>query len=683
MLFKLSIQNIKKSFKDYAIYFFTLILGVAIFYVFNAIESQTVLMNVSNTTHELINLMMNMMSFVSVFVAFILGFLIIYASRFLMKRRKKEFGVYLTLGMSKQKISKILFLETILIGILSLGVGLFIGIGLSQIMSVLVANLFEADMTEFTFVFSKASMIKTMICFGIVYFIVMIFNTISVGKCKLMDLLYASKKSESVKMRNPLLCVIVFLISAIFLGYAYYMVTGNVRNLDNSSIGILIVIGIITTFFIIWSLSGLILRIVRKFPKFYYRKLNSFTIRELSSKINTTVFSMGFITIMLFITICVLSSALSIKNSMTDNLKTLSPVDLIISKNVSKKDNITNTDLEAQSLTVLETLEKANVSTKNMFHETLELYTYQTSAFTFQDFLGEYHKEVLQTFPFMRFDTEEEIVRISDYNKIANLYHLPTYQIEDDEYILVADYDALVDIRNKSLERNKTIQINDKKLTSKYNTVQNGFLYIAPNKVNPGFYIVPDHIVSDNMKTSNLFIANYDANQKSEKQEKENRILSLSENTYLKSLKTSQLNFSTRISIYEASVGLSAMVTFIGIYLGIIFLISSAALLALKQLSDSADNQEHYKMLRKIGTDEKMIQKALFRQIGVFYFFPLLFAMIHSIFGIQFCNNIIAVFGKQQLLNSIIMTAVILVVIYGGYFLITYYCSKNILKEKN
>ena len=111
MITKLSLKNISKSFKDYAIYFFTLILGVAIFYVFNAIDSQTVMMDVSSSTREIIKLMTNMLSGVSVFVSFILGFLIIYASRFLIKRRNKEFGIYLILGMSKRKISLILFLE--------------------------------------------------------------------------------------------------------------------------------------------------------------------------------------------------------------------------------------------------------------------------------------------------------------------------------------------------------------------------------------------------------------------------------------------------------------------------------------------------------------------------------------------------------------------------------------------
>jgi len=311
MLFKLSFKNIKKSFKDYAIYFFTLILGVAIFYVFNAIDSQTVMMDVTKSTRSIIDLMVNMLSGVSVFVSFILGFLIIYASRFLIKRRNKEFGIYLTLGMSKRKISMILFFETIFIGLLSLGVGLFLGVLLSQGMSLLVANMFEADLTKFSFVFSFSACIKTLLYFSIMYILVMLFNTINISKCKLIDLLHGSKKSEKVYMKNPHLSTLVFLISVTLLGYAYYMVTAGFGDMSEvKDILVPIAMGSVGTFFIFWSLSGLVLRIVSSMKNFYYKGLNSFTLRQFSSKINTTVFSTTIICLMLFMTISILSSAL-------------------------------------------------------------------------------------------------------------------------------------------------------------------------------------------------------------------------------------------------------------------------------------------------------------------------------------------------------------------------------------
>lgn len=126
MLFKLSFNNMKKSIKDYIIYFLTLVLGVAIFYMFNSLDSQQAMLEVSKSQKEIIILMIEILGYISVFVAVVLGLLIVYANNFLINRRKKEFGIYMTLGMGKRKISKIIILETLLVGVISLGVGLII-----------------------------------------------------------------------------------------------------------------------------------------------------------------------------------------------------------------------------------------------------------------------------------------------------------------------------------------------------------------------------------------------------------------------------------------------------------------------------------------------------------------------------------------------------------------------------
>ncbi len=124
MLFKLSLKNMRKSIKDYAIYFLTLVLGVAIFYMFNSLDSQQAMLQVSQSQKEIIKLMISMLGMVSVFVAIILGLLIVYANNFLINRRKKEFGIYMSLGMGKRQISKIILMETIFVGIISLIIGL-------------------------------------------------------------------------------------------------------------------------------------------------------------------------------------------------------------------------------------------------------------------------------------------------------------------------------------------------------------------------------------------------------------------------------------------------------------------------------------------------------------------------------------------------------------------------------
>ena len=684
---KLSFRNIKKSFKDYAIYFFTLILGVAIFYVFNSIESQTVLLDVTESTYEIIDVMTTMLSAASVFVAFILGFLIIYASRFLIKRRNKEFGIYMLLGMSKRKISMVLFFETILIGIISLIVGLGLGVILSQLMSMLVANMFEADMTKYQFIFSADSCIKTLIYFGIMYIIVILFNAINVGKCKLIDLIQTSKKSETIKIKNPLFCTIIFIISALALGYAYYMVTGGVNKTLETPEDILkpIIIGGVSTFFIFWSLSGLILRIVMSMKNLYVKGLNAFTFRQVSSKINTTVFSMTIISLMLFVTICVLSSSLSLKNSMAANLDELAPADIQLSKRVLNEDwldqGYNETQINNSKLGIRETLEKFDFNIDSYLEESVEYKLYQTEDLTFGDTLGDSLETIKNTYTSMiPYNLADDIMTVSDYNKVAEFYGNEQYTLDEDEYIIVADYDSMITIRNVVLQNNQEITVFGHTLKPKYNECQYGFVEMASNHINPGIIIVPDNVVDDYYIAYNSIIGNYYTNDLDEQREIKEKILNLVNNPLSAEYNLPTIN--SRVDISEASIGIGALVTFLGLYLGIVFLIASVAILALKELTESTDNKERYKMLRKLGADEKMINRSLFRQIAIFFMFPLLVAVIHSIFGITFCSYVISTFGNEQLLNSIIITSIFIVVIYGGYFLITYLSSKNIIKER-
>ena len=683
MLFKLSIKNITKSIKDYAIYFFTLVLGVAIFYVFNAIDSQTVMLNVSSSTSEIIRLMTTILGGVSVFVSFILGFLIIYASRFLIKRRNKEFGIYLTLGMSKRKISLILFFETLIIGVISLGVGLALGIVLSQLMSILVANMFEADLTKFQFTFSSSAALKTLLYFSIMYLIVMIFNTIIVNKCKLIDLLHGNKKSEKVKLKNPIICTIVFIIAVIALSYAYYLVTDGFGTspLMNTISWILIPIalGCISTFLIFWSLSGLILKIVMHLKKYYYKGLNSFTIRQISSKINTTVFSMTIICLMLFFTICIFSSALSIKNSLSGNLKDLAPVDIQFSKlqeSLSKeeKENFSKEIIEDYNTTVKDTLQRLDVY--KYLKEVVDINIYRLEEITQKDSFGD---QIGKDYPALSYNVREDLVKLSDYNRLAKLYNKKELTLKDNEYVIIANYKMMAGIRNISLKNNTKLTINGKDYYPKYQECQDGFIELSGSATNTGVIILPDNALEGIHPYKNILAANYQADTKEEKENVEDIVSTIINNHFNKD---TLLSYNTKIDIYESSIGLGAMVTFVGLYLGIIFLISSAAILALKELSESTDNKERFNMLRKIGTDEKMINKALFNQIAVFFLFPLLLAIIHSIFGIEFANYILKTMGTESLLSSIILTAVFLVVIYGGYFLVTYYCSKTIIKER-
>lgn len=687
MLFKLSIKNMRKTIKDFAIYVLTLVLGVAIFYMFNSLDSQEAMMQVSSSTRELIKLMITMLGFVSVFVAVILGLLIVYANNFLINRRKKEFGTYMMLGMSKGQISRILLIETIFVGIISLIVGLVIGVFASQFMSVLVGKLFAADMSKFEFVFSKDACIKTCIYFAVMYIAVMIFNTFTISRYKLINLLNASKKNEQIKIKNLWVCILVFIIGVVILGYAYYKVTGGVNELSTAdTILPIILMGIVGTILVFWSVSGFILKLVQLRKNIYLKDVNMFVLRQLHNKINTTVVSMSIICLMLFMTITILSSALSLNNTMRKDLEDTTPVDLNLYKtaNLPENEKMSKAQIEDSRKTMIQTLED-NGFDMTKLKDVVEIPIYATNELTWRDTLSPVYDEVKQQFPNLLYETAEEIVKVSDYNKVARLYGNIEYQLKDDEYIILCDFDNMKNLRNKALKADSTITIAGKEYKSKYDECQNGYIYMAGSHINNGIVLVPDSCnLTEDMKEETFLATNYNATTEEEKEEIEKICTGETETEFSKNLNEKDITIDgmTKIAIIESSLGVSTIVLFIAIYLGIIFLIASSAILALKQLTESSDNKQRYAILRKIGADEKMINGALFKQIGIFFLMPLILAIIHSIFGIQFVMTMMSVLADaKELLPSAIATAVIIGVIYGAYFMATYLGSKNIIKE--
>lgn len=589
-------------------------------------------------------------------------------------------------------------METILVGIISLIVGLIVGVFASQFMSILVAKMFEADMSEFQFVFSKDACIKTCIYFAVMYLAVMLFNTFTISRYKLINLLNATKKNEKIKIKNPVVSILIFIMSSVILGYAYWKVTGNVNSLSTADKLLPpILMGIVGTVGVFWSLSGFVLRLVQSMKNTYLKGTNMFVLRQINNKINTTVISMSVICLMLFMTISILSVSLALRTTMQRELVEMTPVDLNLYKTANlpekylqygtygKEINSTPEAREDSKIPILETL-KNNGLDINVLKDIVEIPIYATNNLTWEDFFGNKIEEVKAQFPMLAYGTAEEIIKVSDYNKIAKLYGIEQFELDDDEYIVLCDFDSMKEVRNKVLKEDKNVlQIAGKEYKSKYNECKSGFVKMSTSHTNTGIILVPDNCnLTEDMKEQYLLASNYNAETEEEKQNIE-EIFASNDSGFSQNLVDKGINIDgmTKISLIEASVGVATIVTFIAIYLGVIFLIASAAILALKQLTEGSDNKQRYTILRKIGCDEKMINKALFRQIAMFFGLPLILAVIHSIFGIQFAMKIMEGLAKSEdLLPSIIATVIIIGVIYGAYFLATYFGCKNIIKEE-
>ncbi|MCB2287765.1 ABC transporter permease [Clostridium algidicarnis] len=663
MYSKLAFRNLKRSFKDYTIYFLTLVFGVCIFYTFNSIQSQSIMMELNEVQAVAFEQVESIMGYASIFVSFVLGFLIIYANNYLIKRRKKEFGIYMTLGMEKVSLSKIIFIETLLVGIISLAIGLGIGVLLSQGLSVLTAKMFEVNLTRFKFIFSSSSMIKTLLCFGSIYLIVLLFNSITIRKVNLIDLLTSSRKNEKIKIRNIWISVITFIISCIIIGYAYYMtLKGGVAELNFKVNGVSILLGTVGTFLFFFSLSGFLLKIAQANKKHYLKGLNMFVLRQINSKINTVFISMSFICLMLFFGICMFSGGLGINSAMNADVKDLTQYDL--------------TCWNFDGANIEKVLEENGVDLSRYSNEYVN-YTNYNSGFKYNDILSEKGKEKLKSYYPVSSNQAVQVIGISKFNEIMKMLKKDTIKLDRDEYAIFTDIKDSIDVFDKILDSNKELNINGFKLKPSEINVMEVVAYDYMMKRNLCTIIVNDSVTEELTPVGSFLNVNY-------KKDNDNNIEKLIKDELdpLVENEKGSLFYITIDELVANTSSFGAIISYLGIYIGGVFLITSAAILALQQLSESTENVERYNLLRKIGVDEKEINRSLLSQIAIYFIMPLSLALIHSIVGLKFSQKIIGLVGGTGAMSNVLISLFVLILIYGGYFIATYFGAKKNISER-
>lgn len=658
MYFKLAFKNIKKSYKNYVIYFLTLIFGICIFYTFNSIESQSVMMELNEQKQSAFMMAEQLMGYFSVFIAFVLGFLIVYANNYLIKRRKKEFGIYMTLGMENGSLSKMIFLETLFIGAISLGIGLVLGIMLSQALSVLTAYMFQVDLTKFQFVFSPLGFKRTVLCFSIIYLVVLIFNFISVRKIKLIDLLTASKRNEKPTIKNLWVSVILFLVSVGILGTAYYKVIHDgIAFASFNALELPILLGCIGTFIFFYSLTGFFLKVIQGNKKFYLRDLNMFVMKQISSKINTTFVSLSFICLMLFLAICTFSGGLGINRAINADLKDLTKFDVTFWSNSGE--NIENL------------LKEKNIDISNIAKEDSNMVMYD-SKIKYSNFLSKEGMTAMKNYFPVANDNDILVIGEKGYNNTLKLLGKEPVNLKENQYLAVGNIDEMKKWVNESLENGKKINISGKTLEPENKKYENINLYNFTMKGDILIFVVKDSLLEGLKPVSSRFnmMLKDNSNTKEELESVRDQLVE------------SQVYSITKKEIYDNAAGLGATMAYLGIYLGLIFIITSAVVLAIQQLTESTDNVERYRLLKEIGVDQKMINKAIFTQVGVYFMLPLSLAIVHSIVGLKISSTIVGVFGNASIMPNVIITAIIFVIIYGGYFLATYLGAKKNINER-
>ena len=417
------------------------------------------------------------------------------------------------------------------------------------------------------------------------------------------------------------------------------------------------------------SLSGFLLKVMQCYEKLYYRELNMFIFRQINSKINTTYVSMTFICLMLAVTIVTLSSGMAMNGSMRSELERLTPYDasLIWQRNV-RTPEVRHIDIEA----VLGTMDlnigdyAKDAATYNMYETNIPYETFYIG----QD-LGKQSLHIKNI-------TQNKIhaIGLSDYNEALKLQGFKPITLKEDEYVLNCIYGELVTILKNYLKQENTLTYEGKDY--KATGLLENTLYLQLTAEADIIMVLPDEAVNTSEKTMTGINFNYKSADMEAKLIADVEAKTEGE-PQVEGIEIAGL---TRKLVYDASVGLSATMTYLTVYVSIVFLLASAAILALQQLTESEDNKVRYKLLRKLGVDEKVIHRALFVQIAIYFMVPLFLAIIHGVVGIYVANTVIMMVGEVNVLGSIVFTAVVFVLIYGVYFVGTYLSSKNLITNK-
>lgn len=671
MLSKIALKNIKKSFKDYSIYFLTLTFAVCIFYSFNSLDSQMAIAKMNAVQTGYVEVMKNLMAGVSIFVSVILGALIIYATNFLIKKRKKEFGIYMMLGMGKWKISKILIIETLFVGAISLIAGLLLGIFLSQGLSLLTVKMFLVELSQYKFVISWKAIGRSILYFGLIYLVVIIFNTLVISKYKLIDLINSSRKSEKITVRSAGLSFTILIASIVILVVAYYL--ASVTNLDFNDYRFLtsIFLGIIGTLGFFFGASSVLLLILKKSDNLYYNNLNTFTIRQITNKFNTNFISMAVICLMLFVTIGILTTGLSMKKSFEGITKKFTPYDLSCSLN---KDN------EESNIPIEEALAKYHI----ILDENTEYITMNTYMidFSIKDLLGKYTDTGSELINFNPVFEKAQVISVTDFNKNRKLLGKKELSLNDNEIYISSNLESMIPTIERFLKENSEIIIGEKTYVIKEKKVLDDSLCTTGASNNIFSFIVPDDFCNNLTADSEYININYVGAGKERKKEEVAKILegymTIEPGVIGDDIKL--LAMSREIA-YDSSVGMSTIILFVAIYIGIVFLLSSAVVLAIQQLAQCNDSLERYEVLRKIGASRRQINKSILVEVLTFFIMPLSLAIIHSIVGINIVEEYLQNFGNYDILISSLITALIFVIVYGGYFYATYIGYRNAIDD--
>ncbi len=725
MLCKLAWGNVRRAGRDYLVYLLTLTLGVTVFYAFNTISMQVDIAGIDEK--GLAQVMGSMLGNLTYFLAGVMAFLMVYANNFIMKRRKKEFGLYQVLGMGRGRVATIMALETVIVSVVAFVAGIVLGVGLSQLMTFFTASLFKTQIANFHFFFSVHAFNLTLACMLVMFVLTLLLNLRAVRRTKLIELMGAERRNESIKTRNPWIAIAIFVVGVALVGVAYYRLlrdgfplTATDSKLQEamSQFGITTAMVTVGTFALFWGLSGMLIKLLQSLRSVYWRGLNMFTVRQLAAKVNTVCFSMGVIAMLLFLAITSVTCGMSIANVMNENLERYNPVDVSQTYVYYTPDTFdyykeyVNPSDEADRMVLADTTvdlypawhgkgksagnndetgKKVNIADVAGEHVQIDSYlSYPLGGSDPSVTPSEMCKTMGEKLPKAFGGSNADAMGLfvtpaSQYNKLRQMMGEEPVSIGRDQYLLTCDMGGeLVELYTKYMAGGHALTLGGHTLKPATDKSDEDTAAIANSAMgsNPGTVVVADELLSQlNLQPySSSLLVNYKQGMDTTEAD-ESIKYTLLDNLLVDGKEPGVWGtFITRSEMYTQAAQMNGLISYLAIYIGFVLVVACAAILSIQQLSNVADGSRSYRVLVQIGCDDRQIRHSVMAQQAVFFLFPLAVGLAHSFVALKVIIELVSIFGNMSIGGTVGLTCAIFLAAYGGYFLVTYLMSAGMVQ---
>ena len=680
MYARIALGNVRRSIRDFGIYFLTLVLGVAVYYAFNSVTQQSAVLRLSGNMRTLVQELGTIIRGVSIFVAVLLAFLVLFGNRFLIRRRKREFAIYLTLGMDRRHVSGIVAMESLAVGAGALVVGLAVGVLLSQALLYATARLFNTHVTGFGLMFSGQACAYTVMSFAIIFLVVGALNVLEVSRFRLIDLMNADRKGEKSLVRNLPLSVALFVVSLALIGVAYHELRVNGMYAIDWRFNLATALVSVGTFLLFFSVSGFLLRLGQSARGFYLRGLNMFALRQLSSRVNSAWVSISIVCAALFLAITSTCGGFAIVSSINQSVSAITHYDVSVAM-YSTAQTSHASDADDVSGSGKEALLKASVPDWDSLvadSARIDLYQDPSMRLNLKALRGDTGVALPDSFAKYTNGLDKVpiyVVSLSQYNAILALRGDKPATLKANEALVTTDMNNMVSFWQRVALKRESFDFlgTAMRLRARSTTME------YQNSVNTsvGTIVVPDAALES--KRAQLEPLSSLLNVKAADSRAEARL-------YKEVVKAHQpgLLFAagSKSTAKEEVVGLTAIVGYLALYIGFVLFVSCAAILAIQQLSDVAESAPRYRVLFDLGAERSMVNHAILAQIATYFLFPLVVALAHSYVALGVLGGVIKSLGVLDFLRPLGVTMAIVLVLYGGYFLLTYGMARGVIGEK-